>query len=65
MPIYTYKCKNCDHTFDYLNLGSGDEPKCPNCNSTNVEQQISASNFQLKGGGWAKDKYGGSGRKGK
>lgn len=35
MPIYKYKCKNCDYIFEqlYLNFKEGKvrEAKCPKC----------------------------------
>lgn len=38
MPIYKYKCKNCDYIFKQLYLtfkeGKAREAKCPKCGST-------------------------------
>lgn len=69
MPIYRYLCKNCGHEYEqlYLSFSSAereekDEP-CPKCASKEKERMINSSvSFQLKGGGWAKDGYSGSGR---
>ncbi len=40
MPIYTYKCKNCGKTFDFLaGVGRGNEdPQCPKCKTKEVEK---------------------------
>lgn len=61
MPIYEYKCLECDSHFEKIQKSS-DEPLkvCEKCNGK-VEKQISLSGFQFKGEGWyvtdyAKDK---------
>ncbi len=38
MPIYEYKCKNCDDVFEeFQSMGASSESvKCPKCGSTNV-----------------------------
>jgi len=40
MPIYTYKCKKCGKTFDFLaGVGRGNEkPQCPKCKTREVEK---------------------------
>lgn len=69
MPIYDYLCKNepCGKAFDqaFSTWKQADEAlknneiKCPHCASTAVEKQVSRNtSFQLKGKGWAKDRYG-------
>lgn len=74
MPIYEYKCLECDSHFEKLQKAS-DEPLqvCEKCNGR-LEKQWSLSGFQFKGEGWyvtdyAKDKNGKSdannGNKGK
>ncbi len=50
MPIYEYHCKNCDHDFEYLVLGSA-KPDCPCCNSRKVKKLMSACGFVSKGNG--------------
>lgn len=59
--INDYKCKNekCQKEFEYMSIGSNDKPKCPECGSEDLEKQFpKKTSFQLKGSGWAKDKYG-------
>jgi putative FmdB family regulatory protein len=52
MPLYEYKCKECDKTFEVLQRMNA-EPisECLYC-SGGVEKLISRSSFQLKGSGW-------------
>lgn len=63
MPIYEYRCLECDSHFEKLQKAS-DEPlrTCEKCNGK-LEKQWSLSGFQFKGEGWyvtdyAKDKNG-------
>ncbi len=60
MPIYEYKCQECDHVFEDMVLSSKDSgpDKCPKCGAPNVSRLISGTNFQLKGGGWFHSDYG-------
>lgn len=65
MPIYEYKCLDCDSHFEKIQK-STDEPliSCEKCNGK-LEKQWSLSGFQFKGEGWyvtdyAKDKNGDS-----
>jgi putative FmdB family regulatory protein len=57
MPIYEYKCKQCDRHFEYQQAMS--EPAKTTCEACGgaLERLISASAFVLKGGGWYKDLY--------
>ena len=53
MPIYEYKCSNCEHQFEIIQRFS-DNPveTCPACNRKTVKKLVSAPSFRLKGGGW-------------
>ena len=42
MPIYEYLCKDCRHQFEYLLLSSASAPKCPACESQDLERLISS-----------------------
>lgn len=59
MPIYEYECKSCENVFE-VQQRMTDDPlkKCPECDGE-VKKLISASSFQLKGGGWYADGYSG------
>ncbi len=52
MPIYEYRCLDCDHEFERMQKFS-DPPadSCPSCTGT-VQKLISRSAFHLKGDGW-------------
>jgi len=42
MPIYEYRCDDCDTCFERLVFSSSDEPvRCPECNSEKVQRQMS------------------------
>ncbi len=53
MPIYEYKCDDCNHVYDALQK-VGDKPlvDCPECGKSSLRRLISAPNFRLKGEGW-------------
>ena len=59
MPLYEYKCKFCDITFEVMqSIKEIPQADCLICNSTSNERLISAGgNFVLRGEGWAKDNY--------
>ncbi len=40
MPIFEYICKNCGKDFEAIIYGA-QEPACPKCASTRLEQQLS------------------------
>lgn len=39
MPMYEYACRKCEHRFERFVQGR-QRPKCPECGSTKLEQQI-------------------------
>jgi putative FmdB family regulatory protein len=41
MPIYEYICQACDRHFEAIVNGT-QKPQCPACQSTRLEQQLSA-----------------------
>lgn len=44
MPIYEYKCNECEEVFELLTTSAEDSQKvqCPKCNSENVKKLMSA-----------------------
>lgn len=40
MPIYDFKCRDCEKTFETLVRGST-EPACPECGSHHLEKLLS------------------------
>jgi putative FmdB family regulatory protein len=53
VPIYEYKCDQCDHRLEILQKIS-DEPEktCPECGKEGLRKLVSAVAFKLKGTGW-------------
>ncbi|HEX2567544.1 MAG TPA: zinc ribbon domain-containing protein [Burkholderiales bacterium] len=53
MPIYEYRCLECNHQEEHLQKVS--EPPltvCPSCGKPSYKKLLSAAGFQLKGSGW-------------
>ncbi len=53
MPIYEYRCLECQHQEEHLQKVS--EPPltvCPSCGKASYKKLLSAAGFQLKGSGW-------------
>lgn len=43
MPIFEYKCNDCQKVFEIISLpGRNNEVKCTACGSTNLKKMISA-----------------------
>ena len=52
MPIYEYRCQDCNHEFELMQKFSDPAVEtCPSCAGT-VQKLISRSAFHLKGTGW-------------
>ena len=57
MPIYEYKCTECEFQFERIQKFTDLPIKlCPQC-SGDVEKLLSLSSFHLKGNGWYKTDY--------
>lgn len=42
MPIFEYKCKNCDKTFESVEFSGQDKPvECVDCNSDQLQRVMS------------------------
>ena len=53
MPIYEYRCDECDHELEMLQKISDDPVKtCPICGKDSLRKLVSAAAFKLKGTGW-------------
>lgn len=52
MPIYEFKCSNCDEFFELLKMSSDDEQdvKCPKCGSKEFERVLSATYYSMGSG---------------
>ena len=62
MPIYEYRCTECQHKLETLQKFS-DAPLvvCPACGKSALTKLLSAAGFQLKGSGWYQTDFRGSG----
>jgi len=43
MPVYDYKCPNCEHRFEARHSFSADAPPCPNCGYVEVKRVITSA----------------------
>ncbi|RLB08370.1 MAG: zinc ribbon domain-containing protein [Deltaproteobacteria bacterium] len=46
MPIYEYKCLDCNESFEKLVLKKDELIQCPKCKGNNVERIMSAFAFK-------------------
>lgn len=55
MPIYEFKCLDCNSCVELLIMNSDEtvEMKCQQCNSTEMERIMSRASFAVRGGGCA------------
>ena len=51
MPLYEYRCRECDRRFEEFVLGDA-QPRCPGCASGKLEKLLSV--FAVGAGGGAK-----------
>lgn len=53
MPIYEYRCQDCNNTFEEIQkITAAPEATCPKCGSKSTHRLISDTSFILKGSGW-------------
>jgi len=53
MPIYEYRCLECQHQEEHLQKVSDPVLKvCPGCGKEAYQKMLSAAGFHLKGSGW-------------
>jgi len=66
MPLYKYRCTECDNTFKVLqrNGKKDEEPECPVCGARETERVISSVGIRFKGSGFYRTDYGDSNYKG-
>ena len=60
MPIYEYRCENCEHTLEKIQKLI-DDPliDCPECKEPKLKRLMSAGSFDLKGDGFHKPGFDG------
>ena len=53
MPIYDFKCTECDHQDEMMRKSSADSTmECPACHQETFSKMLSAPKFKLNGTGW-------------
>jgi putative FmdB family regulatory protein len=58
MPVYEYECKACKNKWEQeQSIKDPIIKACPKCKKKEAKRLISATNFVLAGGGWAKEGY--------
>jgi Zn finger protein HypA/HybF involved in hydrogenase expression len=63
MPIYKYKCMECEHSVELVqSMKEGEEYQathttCEKCNSPEWKRVIGGTAFKLRGYGWFRDGY--------
>ena len=62
MPLYRYRCINCEIDFEKImsiteKCDDKTQVLCPSCGSIEVIPLLSKTSFSLKGEGWYKDGY--------
>lgn len=51
MPIYEFRCLDCQHIFELLELSKEDrvEAKCPECGCDSLERVLSRTSYNMGG----------------
>ena len=60
MPIYVYRCQDCETEFEIIHQRIPKDSAlfmCPDCLSSETFRIMGKSNFKLKGKGWYSDGY--------
>jgi len=64
MPIYQYKCTECEHQLEALQkMSDAKLVDCPECKSPSLRKQLTAAAFKLNGTGWYETDFKNSGSK--
>lgn len=50
MPIYEFRCDECQGVFEHLALNTSDEICCPHCGGQTLTKLMSAANCQVDTG---------------
>ena len=53
MPIYEYRCKDCECEFETIVQNAGEESsvRCPRCDGEKIERKLSCFSSSIGGGG--------------
>lgn len=61
MPLYEYKCRQCEHNWEVRQAYRAPAPDCPACGSTDVRKVFHPAALVFKGSGWHVNDYGKNG----
>ncbi|MCC7491833.1 MAG: zinc ribbon domain-containing protein [Fimbriimonadaceae bacterium] len=64
MPLYEFKCRECEHTFEVRQEWKAPLPACAACGSAEVRKVYHAAALVFKGSGWHVNDYSKSGPNG-
>ncbi len=64
MPLYEFRCRDCDHGWETRMEWKAPLPDCPDCGSENVRKVFHAAALVFKGSGWHVNDYKSSSRNG-
>ena len=64
MPLYEFKCRECDHTWEIRMPYKAPFPECPGCGSADVRKVYHTAALIFKGSGWHVTDYGSNGANG-
>jgi putative FmdB family regulatory protein len=48
MPIFNYRCSDCDNEFEILSMPGDSEVECSNCGGKNLKKIFSSFDFNMK-----------------
>lgn len=60
MPLYEFKCRQCEHVFEVRQAWKDPLPECPECHGE-VRKVLQAPALVFKGSGWHVNDYGKTG----
>ena len=65
MPIYHYRCEECNEVEEvWAKINDPAPPRCAHCGAEGkMKRTLSRTAFQLKGGGWYAEGYNSTGGK--
>lgn len=64
MPIYEYRCTECDHELEALQkMSDALLTDCPKCAKPALTKKVSAAGFRLSGSGWYETDFKSGGKK--
>ena len=64
MPLYEFRCRDCDHGWETRMEWKAPLPDCPDCGSENVRKVFHAAALVFKGSGWHVNDYKSSSKNG-